>query len=81
MPQYVFHLHDGPTVPKREEIVQARDDSEARDLASLRLTLSQSYTHVQVERDGEEVFRLKRDSQKGRENAGSTPPSSPRAHL
>ena len=72
MPDYVFHLHDGPTIPKRAEVVQARDDSEARDLASLRLTLSQSFTQVEVERNGREVFRLKRDSQKPRLNGDST---------
>ena len=62
MPEYVFHLHDGPDVPMQSETVLAHDDEEARDLAGLRLTLSGSYTHVEVERDGTEIARLKRDS-------------------
>lgn len=63
MPSYVFHLHDGPDVPLRKEEVEAADDGEARDLAGLRLILSPTFTHVEVERDGRELFRLKRDSQ------------------
>lgn len=66
VPKYVFHLHDGPDVPMKSEMVLAPDDEEARDLAGLRLTLSRSYTHVEVERDGQEIFRLKRDSQTDR---------------
>ena len=62
MPQYVFHLHDGPDVPPKAETVIAHDDDEARDLAGLRLTLSGTYTRVEVELNGEELFRLKRDS-------------------
>ena len=63
MPTYVFHLHDGPDVPVRTEDVEAVDEAEARDLAGLRLSLSPAFTHVEVQRDGCEIFRLKRDSQ------------------
>jgi len=66
MPIYVFHLHDGPETPPRTEIVEAGDDDEAQSLAELRLTLSLGFTHIEVERDGEEIFRLHRDSQKPR---------------
>ncbi|CAN5253063.1 hypothetical protein BH10PSE1_BH10PSE1_22630 [soil metagenome] len=68
MPTYVFHLHDGPDVDPRTERVEASDDEEARALADLRLTLSSAFTHVEVERDGEELFRMQRDSQ--RQDAG-----------
>ena len=63
MPTYVFRLHDGPAVAPRSENVEAHDDTEARDLAGLRLTLNSAFTHVQVEKDGRELFSLKRDSQ------------------
>lgn len=63
MPRYVFHLHDGPTTEPVEEVVEAVDDAEARALADIRLLLSASYTHVRVSRDGQERFRIKRDSQ------------------
>lgn len=66
MPTYVFRLHDGPDVPLQSELVEAHDDAEARDLAGLRLTLSLSFSHVDVERDGRELFRMKRDSQEHR---------------
>lgn len=62
MPTYVFHLHDGPSVPPRAETVVAQDDQEVQALAELRLTLSSSFTHVEVEREGVELFRLHRDS-------------------
>jgi len=62
MPTYVFHLHDGPSVPPRTEQVEARDDEEACALAELRLTLSSAFKHVEVERDGVEIRRLHRDS-------------------
>jgi hypothetical protein len=62
MPSYTFHLHDGPTVPPRTEHVEAQDDIEARSLADLRLTLSSAFTHIEVDRDGKELFRLHRDS-------------------
>lgn len=62
MPTYTFHLHDGPVVPPRTEHVEARDDSEARSLAELRLTLSSAFTHVEIDREGSELFRLHRDS-------------------
>lgn len=62
MTTYVFHLHDGPETPPRTEQVEAHDDSEARSLAELRLTLSSAFTHVEVNRDGLELFRLHRDS-------------------
>ncbi len=64
MPNYVFRLHDGPTVAPTSENVAAADDQEARDLAQLRLTLSSAFTHVDVYHAGREVVRLKRDSQK-----------------
>jgi len=63
MPTYAFHLHDGPAVPPRVERIDAYDDEEARTLAELRLTLSSGFTHIEVERDGVELFRLHRDSQ------------------
>ena len=63
MPTYVFHLHDGPTVAPRTELVDANDDEEARSLAELRLTLSFGFTHLEIERDGVELARLHRDSQ------------------
>jgi hypothetical protein len=62
MPTYVFHLHDGPGVAPRSETLEARDDEEARGLAELRVTLSSSFTHVEIERDGVEIARLYRDS-------------------
>ncbi len=64
MPNYVFRLHDGPTVAPILETVVAADDQEARDLAQLRLTLSSAFTHVDVHHAGREVVRLKRDSQR-----------------
>ena len=62
MPTHVIHLHDGPAVPPRSEQVEARDDGEARSLAELRLMLSSAFTHVEVDREGSELFRLHRDS-------------------
>lgn len=67
MPTYVFHLHDGPDVPPRRETVEANDDQEARSLAELRLTLSSAFKHVEVERDGVELVRLRRDSAQPRD--------------
>lgn len=64
MPNYIFRLHDGPTVTPILETVAAADDQEARDLAQLRLTLSSAFTHVDVHYAGREVVRLKRDSQR-----------------
>lgn len=61
MPTYVFHLHDGPTVPPQEETVEASDLDQARDLAEMRLLLSGQFTHIEVMLDGEEQLRLKRD--------------------
>lgn len=61
MPTYVFHLHDGPTVPPREELFEATDLDQARDLAEMRLLLSNQFTHVEVLLDGEEHLRMKRD--------------------
>jgi hypothetical protein len=61
MPTYVFHLHDGPSVPPQEESVEAADLAQARDLAEMRLLLSNQFTHVEVLQDGEERLRLKRD--------------------
>jgi hypothetical protein len=64
MPTYVFHLHDGPDVEPRTERVEAGDHEEARSLAELRLILSSAFTHVEVEHDGKELFRMQRDSQR-----------------
>jgi hypothetical protein len=61
MPTYVFHLHDGPSVPPQEESVEATDIDQARDLAEMRLLLSSQFTHVNVLLDGEEKLRLRRD--------------------
>lgn len=61
MPTYVFHLHDGPSVPPREESVEAADLDQARDLAEMRLLLSSQFSHVEVLLDGEERLKLKRD--------------------
>ncbi|WP_332676838.1 hypothetical protein [Brevundimonas sp.] len=61
MPTYVFHLHDGPSVPPQEEAVEATDIDQARDLAEMRLLLGNQFTHVNVLLDGEEKLRLKRD--------------------
>lgn len=66
MARYIFHLHDGPTTPPREETVEALDDAEARTLGELRLLLSPAYTHVQVRHADREVFRMERDSLKAR---------------
>ena len=63
MPTYVFHLHDGPDVPLRTEVVEACDDQEARTLAELRLTLSTAFTQVEFDRDGIKVARLHREGQ------------------
>jgi hypothetical protein len=63
MPNYVFHLHDGPEHPPRREVVEAADDTEARALAELRLMLSSAFKHVDVERNDVELFRLHRDSE------------------
>jgi len=65
MPTYVFHLHDGPAVPPREEAVEATDLAQARDLAEMRLLLSNQFTHIEVLLDGEERVRLKRDGRGG----------------
>lgn len=65
MPTYVFHLHDGPTVPPREESVEATDLDQARDLAEMRLLLSNQFTQVEVLLDGEKQLRLKRDGRGG----------------
>ncbi|KQY96564.1 hypothetical protein [Brevundimonas sp. Root1423] len=65
MPTYVFHLHDGPSVPPREESVEATDLEQARDLAEMRLLLSSQFTHIEVLQDGEELLRLKRDGRTG----------------
>jgi hypothetical protein len=61
MPTYVFHLHDGPAVPPQEETVEAADIDQARDLAEMRLLLSNQFTHVEVLLDGEKQLGLKRD--------------------
>lgn len=61
MPTYVFHLHDGPSVPPREETVEATDLDQARDLAEMRLLLNNQFTQIEVRQDGEERLRLKRD--------------------
>lgn len=63
MATYIFRLHDGPMVTPILETVIAGDDEEAWDLAQLRLTLSKTFTHVDVQHAGREVFRLRRDSQ------------------
>ena len=62
MPEYQFHLHDGPMRPPSNEIVEARDDAEAFDLAQIRLSLSRAYTDVRVRKAGVEIHHLKRDS-------------------
>lgn len=61
MPTYVFHLHDGPSVAPQEESVDATDIDQARDLAEMRLLLSNQFTHVNVLLDGEKKLGLKRD--------------------
>ncbi len=63
MPTFVFRLHDGPEVEPVLETVRALDEQDARHLAELRLMLSRDFTHVEVHRDGQELFRLRRDSQ------------------
>lgn len=61
MPTYVFHLHDGASVKPREEILDAADLCEARDLAEMRLLFSTRFTHIEVFQDGEEKLQLVRD--------------------
>jgi hypothetical protein len=61
MPTYVFHLHDGPSVPPQEESVEAPDLDQARDLAEMGLLLGNQFTHVEVLLIGEEQLRLERD--------------------
>lgn len=61
MPTYVFHLHDGPSVPPQEETVEATDIAQARDFAEMRLLLSNQFTHIEVLQDGEQRLSLKRD--------------------
>lgn len=60
MSNYILHLHDGPGVTPVEEVVEAIDDQEAKSLAELRLMLSHSFTHVEVVKEGVELFRLER---------------------
>jgi hypothetical protein len=62
MPEYLFHLHDGPARPPMDETVEAQDDAEAKDLAQIRLSLSRAFTDVRVRRNGVELFHLRRDS-------------------
>ena len=62
MRTYTFRLHDGPHVLPILETVAAQDDDEARDLAQLRLSLSSTFTHVDVLHAGREVLSLQRDS-------------------
>lgn len=66
MSHYIFHLHDGPGVTPVEEVVEAIDDQEAKGLAELRLMLGHSFTHVEVVKEGVELFRLERDGPPGR---------------
>ena len=61
VPEYLFHLHDGPSRPPVDEPVEARDDAEAYDLAQIRLSLSRAFTDVRVRKNGVELFHLKRD--------------------
>lgn len=63
MPSYVFHLSKRSSLVPQSESVDAVDDEEARDLAVLRLNLGQTFTQVHVERAGQEIFHLIRDSQ------------------
>jgi len=63
MPEYQFHLHDGPSRPPVDEVVDARDDAEALDLAQIRLSLSRAFTDVRVKKNGVELYHLKRDSE------------------
>lgn len=44
------------------EVVEARDDVEARNLAELRLLLSGDFSAIAVYREGQPRFRLQRDS-------------------
>lgn len=61
MPTYVFRLYDGPSVTPQEEGVEAMDLDQARDLAEMRLLLSNQFTRVEVRQDGQERLRLERD--------------------
>lgn len=61
MPTYVFHMHDGASVAPQAEAVEATDIHQARDLAEMRLLLSNQFTHVEVFQEGRELLRLKRD--------------------
>ncbi len=60
MPAYVFRLHDGPDTPPQHETVEAGSDEEARDLAEIRIRLSGTFTAVDVSRDGQDVFSIRR---------------------
>ncbi len=62
MPRYVFRLHDGPQTPPICEEVDARDDSEAADLAEMRLLLTRDYTRALVYRGDFKIVELARDS-------------------
>lgn len=62
MPSYVFRLRLRSSQVPQSETVEAVDDEEAQDLAVLRLKLSPTFTQVQVEKAGQTIFQLTRDS-------------------
>jgi len=62
MPTYTLHLHDGDERPFVSEVVEAVDDEEAKELASIRLLLTRDYHFVTVEHAGRLVGKYLRDS-------------------
>lgn len=62
MPTYTLTLHDEQSNLVSEEALEATDDTEALQLAEIRLLLTTDYAKVQVSRDGYVVCRFVRDS-------------------
>lgn len=62
MPSYTLQLRDDGEDPILSEAVEAADDEEARELATIRLLLMTEYHCVTVIKDGRRVGKYLRSS-------------------
>jgi hypothetical protein len=60
--RYRLLLHDDPTTPPTEQVIEVEDDDDAKDLARIALLLDHTYKHADLYRGDKLVDAFKRDS-------------------
>lgn len=61
MSAYTLRLHYASGISPTDEVLDVIDETEARELARVRLLLTRDYSHVELHRAGEALHVFSRD--------------------